>query len=184
MKYIKLLTLIALVAIATACSSDEEPAKALTGEEIAKRYNKLFLGKDSDNWLIPEEGKNNVFYVATENQESARTLCVHIIGDSNWSIDKKNYTLPDGCGNVSVQTSEIEGIFLTMALNIKGMDPLSLNIASVDYVLNNSNLVYFELVSLFKCKKCRATFRIQKGSKDKKCPICGSTDYNVINGLS
>lgn len=43
MKFLKLFSLIAVVAILTACSSDNEPEKT-TGEKIAARYSELLFG--------------------------------------------------------------------------------------------------------------------------------------------
>ena len=184
MKFLKLFSFMAVAAIMAACSSNDEPAR-MNGQEIAARYNELLLGKNSDKWLIHEEGNDNALFAATENQESARKLATHIVGDNNWSVERKTYTLPDGYSSVTVQTPETEGLFLTMAFNVKGMKPLTLNIASVNYILNSSNIPgYTDWFGIYRirCLDC-GTIYINPQWKDANapiaCPACGSENYIV-----
>lgn len=161
----------------SSCSDSEESAANKSGEEIAARFKSLITGTVSENWLIPEEGNDNTLYAISENQESARKLATHIIGDDNWNIEKKTYTLPDGYGSVTVQTTETEGLFLKMAFNVKGMRPLTLNIASDDYILNASNfLQYPDFIKGRQgiCLDCGAIYSWFQS--DKICPACGSSN--------
>lgn len=194
MKLLKLLSVIVIATLMAACSSDEEPKQSTSGEEIAARFNNVLLGENS-KWLIPDGNNDNVLYAATIDHKSARNLAAAVIGDPAWSADKKAYTLPEGYGNVSVREGDTEGVLLTMAFNVKTMKPLTLNIVTLDYIRNLSNVPLLPnwTKEIAHCLDCDAVFPkmylVKKEIYEEhsytvwyECPLCGSRNFLIDAG--
>lgn len=156
------------------CSSSEEPEVEKSGEEIAARFKSLLTGTVSESWLIPEEDSDNKYMALASDSESARKLCMALVDDDRWSVADRVYLLPDQYGRVTVTAGETEGIYLTMALDIKDMKPCVIDIVSSAYI-NDSNLLIYPGWSErpVSCVNCGWTAREWPG----KCPVCNCTQH-------
>lgn len=191
MKYLSFFFLMAVVLLMAACSSGDEPEKSASGKEISERLNETLLGENSANWLIPYESSENTLLAMVADRDAARRFATRLIDDDTWTADKKNYTLPDSYGSVVLVEPETEGLFLSMAFNVKDMKPLTLNIASPDYIKNLTNRPAYGgwFAQLLECHDCGAIFPqsalvdiyiIENGQKvpaGKGCPSCGSINF-------
>ena len=191
MKYLRFFSLMAVALLMAACSSGDEPEKSTSGKKIAERLNETLLGENSTNWLIPYESSENTLLAMVADRDAARRFATRLIDDDTWTADKKNYTLPDSYGSVVLVEPETEGLFLSMAFNVKDMKPLTLNIASPDYIKNLTNRPAYGgwFAQLLECHDCGAIFHqsalvdiyiIENGQKvpaGKGCPSCGSINF-------
>lgn len=175
MKFIKMLSVAAMsVSLLCACSSDDTPASAKSGEEMAARYKTLLTGPVSEKWMFPSDNSDDNKYMAmSSDAESANKLCVALIGDEKWTPDNKLYILPDNCGNIAVIDTETEGVYNTLSFNVKDMAPITLEIVSPEYLENHSNMgqipTWFK--ETFKCDNCGWHTTWWQG----QCAICGCT---------
>lgn len=191
MKYLSFFFLMAVALLMAACSSGDEPEKSASGKEISERLNETLLGENSANWLIPYENSENTLLAMVADRDAALRFATRLIDDDTWTADKKNYTLPDSYGSVVLVEPETEGLFLSMAFNVKDMKPLTLNIASPDYIKNLTNRPAYGgwFAQLLECHDCGAIFPqsalvdiyiIENGQKvpaGKGCPSCGSINF-------
>ena len=191
MKHLHFFSLMVVALLMAACSSSDEPEKSTSGKEIAERLNETLLGENSTNWLIPCENSESTLLVMVADRDAAHRFATHLINDDNWTDDKRKYTLPDSYGSVILIEPETEGLFLSMVFNVKDMKPLTLNIASPDYIKNLTNRPAYGgwFAQLLECHDCGAIFPqsalvdiyiIENGQKvpsGKGCPTCGSNNF-------
>lgn len=195
MKYLRFFSIMAVAILMTACSSGDEPEKSTSGKEISERLNETLLGANSANWLIPNENSENTLLAMVADRDAARRFATHLIDDANWTADKNNYTLPDSYGSVVLVEHETGGLFLSMTFNVKEMKPLTLSLASPEYIKNLTNRPYYAgwFAQLFECQDCGSIFPqsavadiyvIENGQKvyvGKGCPSCGSFYFEPVN---
>lgn len=175
MKLIKVLCVAAMsLSLLSACSSDDDPAPAKTGEEIAARYKSLLTPPMSESWMFPTDNADDNKYMAVSTDAaSAHKLCVALIGDEKWTPASKTYILPDKCGNVAVIDPETEGVYYTLSFNVKDLAPTTLEIVSPEYLANHSNMGQIPtwLKETYKCENCGWLTMWWQG----ECPLCGCT---------
>lgn len=182
MRYFKFALLMVALAFMGACTSDDDPGTSRSGKEIAARYNSMLFGENSDKWLVADENNGHVLYAIANDAESARRLAETVVGDSEWTPSERSYILPDGYGSVIATDPETEGLFLSLAFNVRDMKPLVLNIGTEEYVLDGENkpdVPSWVLTWRYLCHNCGAIFT-KNGDTHDGCPVCGSEDYECM----
>lgn len=182
MRYFKFALLMVALAFMGACTSGDDPEASRSGKEIAARYNSMLFGENSDKWLVADENNSNVLYAIANDVESARRLAVTVVGDTEWTPGERSYILPDGYGSVTATDPETEGLFLSLAFNVRDMEHLVLNIGTEEYVLDGENrpeTPKWGLIWRYLCHGCGAIFTKNSGGYDG-CPVCGSKDYECM----
>lgn len=191
MKYLRFFSPMAVALLMVACSSGDEPEKSTSGKKIAERLNETLLGDNSTNWLIPYESSENTLLAMVADRDAARRFATRLIDDDTWTADKKNYTLPDSYGSVVLVEPDTDGLFLSMVFNVKEMKPLTLSLASPEYIKNLTNRPSYAgwFSQLLECQDCGAIFPqsavadiyvIENGQKvfvGYGCPSCGSNNF-------
>ena len=179
MKPVKLLTvLMVFISTLSSCSDNEKSSTDKNGEEIAARFKSLLTGSQSETWMLPYAEGENVYMAQVNDADKARTFCRKLIGDDNWKKGN-DYIIPDSNGFISVNDSETEGLYVSMFFNVKGMQPLTLHIASPEYFNNHCNFgnPTFWIRNTFSCVDCGWTSSNEFLTSTDKCPVCGGTTF-------
>lgn len=164
---------IMLMSLLCSCSDNEEPTPAKSGAEIAARYRNIFCNSEGDIRLIAAENGADRYLTPANKAENAESMCLALIDDENWKISDGIYNLPDNYGNVSVRNGESDGVFFTMAFNVRGIPSFTLDITSKEYFESNRNMVSYpdwviDALTIA-CIKCGAHLP----HDNMYCPSCG-----------
>lgn len=158
----------------TACSSDDEPKNAKSGAENAEFIKSQVL--DENGAIDFLEGKTpGEYLMPTDDKELADGLC-KTLTLNNWSGKATTADLGDGYGTIRVTPGADEGIYSTLVFNVKGINPFTLHITTIEYYKdNNSTVARPPLVrTYYVCTKCGAIYYHRVTS----C-TCGGTNFRT-----
>lgn len=173
------MALIVSVFMLSACSSDDEPAKVLEGEEMVNHIESVLTGylenmyvnKTFDLYLLPVESE-------TEAREVVRKIIC-----KTWDDKEETFQVPGNCGRIRMIQGSEEGVYYTLVFDVTGLKHFSLQLCMSGYP-ENDNLAHSvshikETIGYFYCSGCH-----QETTRDKNgcCKKCGSDKVTMIGG--
>ncbi len=165
------------VNVFTSCSSDDEQTAPSATEKL----------EHIRSYVLADDGTNSYSYSSTDgihnlpakNAEQAHRFCEAIIGDE-WNGQETKYTLAEDNGYINIIPAPKEGVFVSMAFRVKGIEAFTLEIASEAYC-ENENLHIddrFTQDEYYTCEKCG---KVYKKKPSSGCS-CGNGDFSKHGG--
>lgn len=123
----------------TACSSSDDDAPATgDGQKVAQWIHDNVLEAPTAIEVYTDAGSNGSnLYGVVDNEMAARRFCCEMIG-CPWDGEAKIYTVPDDYGTIRLVPSDQEGVFYKVVVNVRGIMPFTLSLATREYCQSNN----------------------------------------------
>lgn len=116
----------------SACSSSDDEPVVTDGQKVAQWIQDNLLTAPTAIDVYAETGDDSNLYGAVADEAAARRLVSEMIGGS-WSGESIVYTVPGDYGTIRLSPSDREGVFCTAVINVKGVRPFTLHLATESY---------------------------------------------------
>jgi hypothetical protein len=115
------------------CSCSDDDDNILTGAAQA-----LQIVNSANTYIANATSLGNYTYcIIASDSSQAKAICENIIGET-WTGSEQVVTLKDNYGTIKVVPGTEDGVFLTITLNIKNVDALTLKVTTEEYA-NSEN---------------------------------------------
>lgn len=121
------------IAVSACSSSSDEPEKdSGKGKEIAQWIEKNVLTNPTDIRLYTDGNNDAVYYGAIADDQAARRFIGKML-DSQWDGKPTTFNVPDNYGTIKITDSDKDGIFYSVTVNVRGVKPFTLQLATKSY---------------------------------------------------
>lgn len=173
MNKIKFLMCSLLALFCMACGNDNEPGiDDASGKEMSEWIRSLLCDKDGNIDLPRMAGTTNVYVVPAASEANAQDLVSHLIREEEWAGENKVVTLGGNYGRITIEDAEIEGVFYKLSVQVEGIEPFVLMVATREYCENENGGGTSS--AYYGCRKCnQSTWWVLSSGDGKYCSECG-----------
>lgn len=160
-----------------ACSSDDEPAEP--GNESEYNYVLRCIVNAQYEIVYPQAENNpSIRCVAVEDEADAIDFVCWILNeDEDWNGTRLTKNYGGDYGYIIVDRGFEDGLFATIVVNIKDVEPFTLYLATAEYFENenfahsSSGAGQFDNYWYYKCDNCGYHHNVN-ASPPSECPSC------------
>lgn len=170
----KLMVFMMSILVFTACSSDDEPAKALEGEELVNHMENV-LTCQMENMYANETF--DLYLLPVKSETEAREVVGQIILE-DWDGNDKTFQVPVNFGHIRMMKGAEEGVYYTLVFDVTGLKHFTFQLCTPGYpesdnIPESTGHVAMTLGYMW-CNNCRQKTYIEHCV----CAKCGSS--NVV----
>jgi hypothetical protein len=109
-----------------------------SGEEIVAHIKSMVLDENGEIRYGESPTIPGLYAAKADNADEARQGCERLINDE-WDGKDRKVTLPDNCGFVKLETSDVpDGVWCRVVFNVRNIPDFTLLVATPEYCDNNN----------------------------------------------